>query len=170
MFKKLLVGISGILLILSFFFFLHQKQKQENISSTKISYIQVYTWAIDKNYNLLPVNDLHIIYDAGKLYNIDPLLILAIIGIESRFIENAVSHSGAIGYMQIIPKWHNEKAVNLYRSKHNIYTGTRIFSEYLKQSNGNIEKALQKYNGSKTKYYSNKVLISYSHLVAKVNQ
>lgn len=100
--------------------------------------------------------------------NIEPLLMLSIIGIESSFKTESFSHVGAVGLTQVLPVWHTEKiralkqnyGLDILSVPGNIKVGTLILKEYLEKSNGNITKALQRYNGSlndNTAKYSKKV-------------
>lgn len=120
-----------------------------------ISLELVRTWA--KNHKIT-YKDLHIAYNSGKKYNIDPLLILSVIAVESSFKAAVKSTAGAIGYMQIVPKWHKEKVSDtalLYDPEYNVRVGTQILREYLDRY-GSIDRALQKYSGN-TKGYAKKV-------------
>lgn len=91
---------------------------------------------------------------------VDPDIIFKIIQTESTY--NPKARGGAsVGLMQIIPYWHRDKIQgrNLFNVDTNIEVGVRIFKEYLDQSNGNIRKALWRYNASvKKKQYAEKVL------------
>ena len=90
---------------------------------------------------------------AGNEVQLDPLLIIAVIAIESRFNPIAESVAGAKGLMQIIPKYHfdklnefgGEKAV--YDPAANIQVGAQILKEYLRLT-GNLGSALQMYAGA----------------------
>lgn len=102
----------------------------------------------------------------GHQLQLDPLLIIAIIAIESRFNPIAESVAGAKGLMQIIPKYHTDKLQEfggvdaVYDPAANIQVGARILKEYLRMT-GNLGSALQMYNGALADtedHYSNKVL------------
>jgi len=101
------------------------------------------------------------IYEAGLKYNVDPLLILSVMSVESGFKHNAVSPTGPIGLLQIAASWHREKTTKaaLYNPRHNIYVGTQILREYVDRSSSEKE-ALLRYNGSlgKSSVYAVKVL------------
>jgi soluble lytic murein transglycosylase-like protein len=98
--------------------------------------------------------------------NLDPLLIMAIIAIESRYNPIAESGVGAKGLMQIIPKFHADKLAEfggekaVFDPESNIRVGTRILREYLSRT-GNLGIALQMYAGAlgdDNDTYTNKVL------------
>ncbi len=107
-----------------------------------------------------------IAYRAGEKYSLDPLLILAVMAIESRYNPVAESNAGARGLMQVIPKYHPEKLEqhggeeSLLVPEVNILVGAQILREYLRRFGGDTETALQVYNGAldePTSRYSNKV-------------
>jgi soluble lytic murein transglycosylase-like protein len=102
----------------------------------------------------------HVHYQAKRL-KLNPQLILAIIQIESGFEKYAVSKAGALGLMQIMPFWKAEIGQaddNLFDITKNIRYGCSIFRLYLKQTKGDVGRALARYNGSRgSTKYSNKV-------------
>ena len=89
-------------------------------------------------------------------HGIDPLLILALIGIESGFNPEAKSRTGGYGLMQIIPRYHMSKipdgrgANGLMDPAINIKVGTQILDEAIRRA-GSMVAGLQSYNGSKKK-------------------
>lgn len=107
-------------------------------------------------------------FRAGKAHRVDPLLLLAIIGIESRYNPLSESPAGALGLTQAIPKYHPEKIAAISRHQghvlnigDNIELGAKVFSEYLRKFDNNSVLALQQYNGSlndSSRFYSSKVL------------
>ena len=105
-------------------------------------------------------------YRAGAEHRVDPLLILAVVAIESRFNPVAESVFGAKGLMQVLPKYHREKLsahggeTALLEPDINIRVGTQILREYLRRS-GETEGALQMYLGGADEaasLYTGKVL------------
>lgn len=92
-------------------------------------------------------------HSTGHQLGLDPLLIIAVIAIESRFNPIAESMAGARGLMQIIPKYHTakfeeyggEKAV--FDPEANVKVGARILKEYIRLT-GNVGNALQMYAGA----------------------
>lgn len=90
------------------------------------------------------------IFESGAKYAVDPLLILSVISIESKFDYKAVSSTGPLGLMQIAFSWHKDKvnsSAELFDPKKNIQVGTQILKEYDNTSSTTIE-TLLKYNGS----------------------
>lgn len=91
-------------------------------------------------------------YREGARHGIDPLLIVSIMAIESRFNPVAQSDGGAMGLMQVIPRFHAEKFEAAERSsvldpRTNIQVGVRILKEYIGRG-GNELAGLQLYNGA----------------------
>jgi soluble lytic murein transglycosylase-like protein len=104
---------------------------------------------------------------------LDPLLVLAVISIESRFNPIAESVMGAKGLMQIIPKYHREKLIAaggedaVFDPESNIMVGARILQEYVYDT-GTLEAGLQYYNGARrdsSAAYAHKVLAERSRLL-----
>jgi hypothetical protein len=85
--------------------------------------------------------------------DIDPLLISAIIGIESGFNPMAQSVMGAQGLMQVIPRFHRDKlppdaaAGGLLDPVSNVRVGTQVLKEAIRRQGGLIE-GLQHYAGA----------------------
>ena len=90
---------------------------------------------------------------AGRQLQLDPLLIIAVIAIESRFNPIAESPAGAKGLMQIIPRYHGDKLEAfggeqaVFEPEANIHVGAWILKEYLRRT-GNLGIALQMYAGA----------------------
>jgi soluble lytic murein transglycosylase-like protein len=111
--------------------------------------------------------------EIGKARDVDPLLILAVIGTESSFNPDARSGAGAEGLMQVVTNVHKKKfrafggrqaAFDPYA---NIAVGTDILS-YLIKRTGSVNRALKYYSGaanmSHDNGYGNKVLKEHSLL------
>lgn len=103
-------------------------------------------------------------FAVGNEVGVDPYLILAVMAIESSFNPVAQSSAGAVGLMQVIPRWHPETGaseINLTDDQKNIKAGAVALKKFLKMSSGNVEMALLKYNGSArdpSKKYAKKVM------------
>jgi len=111
-------------------------------------------------------------YRVGREYSVDPLLILAVMAIESGYNPVAESSVGAKGLMQVIPRYHPEKLIEhdgedaLLDPEVNIRVGTWVLHEYLRRM-GDVETALLKYAGAlsePTSRYAIKVLAEKARL------
>ena len=105
-------------------------------------------------------------YRAAEESGLDPLLVLAVISIESRFNPIAESVMGAKGLMQIIPRYHRDRLLRhggedaVLDPESNILVGTKILQEYVYRT-GTLEAGLQTYNGASrdaTAQYAQRVL------------
>jgi soluble lytic murein transglycosylase len=91
----------------------------------------------------------------AQLNGVDPLLVVAVIRIESAFNNYAVSPVGAMGLMQVMPAtghWLAERrgaplgrTSNLFDSELNIELGTAYLSELIEEF-GKVDEALAAYN------------------------
>ncbi len=91
-------------------------------------------------------------FDAGRQVGLDPLLILAVMAVESRLNPIAESENGAKGLMQIIPGYHQDKLdanarATILDPMTNVLLGARILKDYIRRT-GSLEGGLQFYNGS----------------------
>ena len=89
-------------------------------------------------------------YEATRA-GLDPQLILGLIQVESNFRKYAVSSSSARGFMQVMPFWVKllgRPADNLFNLRTNLRYGCTILRHYLDIENGNLFRALGRYNGS----------------------
>lgn len=111
-------------------------------------------------------------YRAGQQFALDPLLILAVMAVESRYNPVAQSEFGARGLMQIIPRFHADKLkayggeAALLDPEVNIRVGALILRDYLRRF-GETETALQMYAGAfdePTSLYATRVLSERSRL------
>lgn len=89
-------------------------------------------------------------YEAMRA-GVDPNLVLAVIHVESGFKQYVVSHAGAVGYMQVMPFWKNyvgQTADSLFDLRTNLRYGCTVLRYYLDLENGDLSRALARYNGS----------------------
>ena len=105
---------------------------------------------------------LKLVHMEANRVELPPELILAVIETESNFDRYAISVAGAIGLMQIMPFWLNEIGRpndNLLHIETNLRYGCTILRFYLDKENGDLRRALGRYNGSLgRRKYPNKVI------------
>lgn len=112
-------------------------------------------------------------YQTARELKLDPLLILSVIAIESRFNPFAESPAGAQGLMQVMSTVHKDKFEPLggieaaLNPVANIKVGSRILKEYVKRG-GSIEAGLKMYVGAALletdSGYGAKVLAEYARM------
>lgn len=84
---------------------------------------------------------------AGSRHKIDPLLISAVIEVESRGNPHAVSPRGAKGLMQIMPVICKKYGViDPFDMEQNVNAGAAHLASLLEALNGDLERALAAYN------------------------
>ena len=101
-----------------------------------------------------------------RAHGLDPLLVLAVIAVESRFNPVAASEQGALGLMQVVPRFHMDKLATLgvtalLRPEANIAVGVRILKDAMRRGGTDVAAGLQLYNGAvddDTRAYANRVL------------
>lgn len=92
--------------------------------------------------------------DSARSVGIDPLLVVAVIAVESSFNPFAESHVGAQGLMQVIPRFHMDKIGEdagkdaLFDPALNVRVGTLVIEEGLRRF-GSLKAALQYYGGAR---------------------
>lgn len=92
-------------------------------------------------------------YGAAAATGLDPLLILAVIAIESSFNPIAESDFGAKGLMQVVPRFHLDKLAAhggesaILHPGTNILVGAQILRDYIRRA-GTLEEGLQLYAGA----------------------
>ena len=105
---------------------------------------------------------LKLVHLEAKRADLAPELILAVIDTESNFDRYAISVAGAIGLMQIMPFWLDEIGRpndNLLHIDTNLRYGCTILKFYRDKENGDLRRALGRYNGSLgRRKYPNKVI------------
>ena len=102
------------------------------------------------------------VHHEATIAGLEPELVLAVIETESNFDTYAVSVAGALGLMQIMPFWRDEIGRpddNLIHLETNLRYGCTILKFYLDKENGDLRRALGRYNGSLgQRKYPNKVI------------
>ncbi|MFP6798973.1 MAG: transglycosylase SLT domain-containing protein [Pseudomonas sp.] len=105
---------------------------------------------------------LRLVHREASKAGLRPDLVIALIHAESHFDRFAISSVGAQGMMQVMPFWKAELGRpqdNLTDNATNLRYGCTILSFYLHKENGDLNRALARYNGSLGKHtYSAKVV------------
>src|SRR5258708_33569559 len=89
-------------------------------------------------------------YEASRA-GLDPQLVLGLIQHESNFRKYAVSSAQARGYMQVMPFWVRQIGNadhDLFNLRTNLRYGCTILRYYLDRENGDLYRALGRYNAS----------------------
>lgn len=115
------------------------------------------------------------VFNQSQKYGFNPYLVMAIIFVESNFKRHAVSKAGAYGLMQVnYPVWKDELRIDrrkLSQVDYNIKLGLTILKGYMRETKGDIIKALMLYNNG-YKYansnYHEKVIATNFYKQAKV--
>lgn len=99
-------------------------------------------------------------YAHGISKGINPEIILAMMKVESNFKSNARSIVGAVGLMQVWPKWHKDKLKGRNASLDKVSTevGTSVLKDCLDKHKQNMYKSLNCYSGGGGQKYYKKVM------------
>ena len=112
-------------------------------------------------------------YEA-KRAGLDPQLVLGLIQVESGFKKYAISSAGARGFMQVMPFWVRSIGTpdqDLFHLRINLRYGCTILRHYLDLEQGNLFRALSRYNGSLAQpQYPNMVVAAWHHHWAYANK
>ena len=88
-----------------------------------------------------------LIATAAQAHGVDPILVQALIQVESNYQPRAKSHKGAMGLMQLMPATAREYRVrNAYDPKANINAGIQKLKGLLNKWEGDVAMALAAYN------------------------
>jgi len=152
------------------------------ISSTDVAQYQVIGEYLARRYRVSSEIATKIVaktYTTGRSFDLDPLLILAVISVESSFNPIAESRAGAKGLMQVIPRLHEKKfdafggPSTVFKPETNILVGTEILKEYLMRT-GDLNDALHRYVGASSleaeNGYPEKVLAQRARLYQVLRQ
>ena len=90
----------------------------------------------------------------ARRHGLDPLMVAAVIEIESRFDPFAISQAGAYGLMQLMPPTAQElfpgkrpfKIAHLFNPVLNVELGTAYLAQLLRRFDGDLQRALIAYN------------------------
>jgi len=120
----------------------------------------------------------HAVQSTSQELSLDPLLIVAVIGVESRFNPFSQSVVGAQGLMQVIPRFHKDKLppnagkAPLLDPVTNIRVGSLALNEAIRR-NGGLMEGLQQFAGAskdEDQTYATKVLLEKQRLEDAANR
>lgn len=104
-----------------------------------------------------PMVRTHELWEHGRRYGVDPLLMMGIMRQESRYQATAVSHAGAVGLVQVMPRTGAKVAALLGEGRYspadlvdpatNLRYGVYYLSLLLKRFDGHFPLAVASYNG-----------------------
>ncbi len=104
-----------------------------------------------------PMVRTHELWRHGRNYGVDPFLMMGIMRQESRYQATAVSHAGAVGLVQVMPRTGAKVAALLGEGRYspaalvdpatNLRYGVYYLSLLLKRFDGNFPLAVASYNG-----------------------
>ncbi len=102
----------------------------------------------------------NIIQTASKAYGVEPSLVHAVISAESGYNAHAVSRTGAMGLMQLMPDTARRYGVqNMMDPTENIHGGVRYLRDLLTMFKGRIDLAIAAYNAGEN------AVIRYGHKI-----
>ncbi|PIW63154.1 MAG: lytic transglycosylase domain-containing protein [Shewanella sp. CG12_big_fil_rev_8_21_14_0_65_47_15] len=112
-----------------------------------------------------------LISNAAHKHQLEPALIRAVIHAESAFNAKALSRTGAMGLMQLMPETAKEMGVtNAFLPEENILGGSKYLAQMLKQFNGDIALACAAYNAGPTTVTQYKGVPPYPETLAYVER
>lgn len=156
------------------YFFHDQVYKLELVKVDKLSAKNknvLYKWCKQYSKKRVKSTDIKNIISSVYEYSDTPLLMLAIISVESNFDKQAESVKGATGLTQVMPLWLKEfkpkygikSKSDLKKIDNSVIAGNHVITSYSKKT-GSLAKGLNKYvNGSSA--YVKKVLDRYLDLI-----
>ena len=115
---------------------------------------------------------------AGRERNIDPMVLIAVISVESSFNPYSQSVMGAQGLMQVIPRFHQDKipewagAQPFLDPVSNVHIGAHVLQETIRRQGG-LMLGLQQYAGAlddDAMGYANKVMAEKQRLTQLVRR
>ena len=109
-------------------------------------------------------NIVDLVYEFSEVNQLNPYLVLALIENESGFNHKARSSYGAVGLMQVVPRYHRTKLKNRNPTikSVSIEVGSQILKECLISGKGNTRNGLKCYSGGAR--YNDKVKKSHEEV------
>jgi soluble lytic murein transglycosylase-like protein len=102
---------------------------------------------IARRYRVEPSAVERVISLAEKYFPADPILLLAIVGVESSWRPWAVGTVGEVGLCQVRPELHGASATQLADPAINVRVAAKVLRGCLKRSGGDLAGAAARYNG-----------------------
>jgi len=134
----------------------------ENAGDSFTDKFEAEVWLVEQSQRLakvakhIPEDErlaiLRLVHHEASQFNLDPMLVLALIDVESDFDQYAISSAGARGLMQVMPFWKDilgKPEDSLFDIQTNLRYGCAILSLYLEKEKSDTTKALARYNGSR---------------------
>lgn len=109
----------------------------------------------------------------SKQFGVDKNLVHAVAIVESGKKQEVISHSGAIGTMQLLPSTAKAMGENPYSTEGNIRAGVKYLAYLQKKFNGDTTKVIAGYNAGETAVIKNNGVPPYKetqNYVKKVKQ
>jgi soluble lytic murein transglycosylase-like protein len=93
----------------------------------------------------------------SQIVDVDPVLVLAVMRVENPWlIPDTVSSAGAVGLMQVMPRYWSESyshcGIDLTEIDTNICKGVNVLRYYLDRHDGDFNEAMLAYNGCLSDY------------------
>jgi soluble lytic murein transglycosylase len=145
------VSLFGVLFYLNIH--VNESKERESLKSFIVAYAEINNLdnLSSSDYDLLARE----VIKAARKYDIDPMLVLSVITVESSFDKDAVSSKGAVGLMQLMPYTAKNLCLEMGMSerncktsdvKANILIGTYYLSKLSSKYNNNMKHYLAAYN------------------------
>lgn len=108
-----------------------------------------------------------------------PLLLLALVEVESNLMPSAISPRGALGLTQVMPGvWEKDLiAKGIIKERRDLFdvgpsiaAGDYALGVFIKESKGNVEKALEKYLGGRDGVYVKRIFANLANLYIVVGE
>lgn len=105
-------------------------------------------------------------YDSAAKYNLDPLLLLSIMRVESGFRPNVKNRYGASGLMQVVSRFHRDKirSANIFNIKTNTDVGAQVLKGCFDRERDHFVRAISCYNGGAGKRYLKGIKQAYAEI------
>lgn len=173
--KKFILLISLLFISLCFVTKVQAKNNSNEFyyeEETRIEKKAVVNWILEKyskNVNLKQAtNIVDLVYEFSEVNQLNPYLVIALIENESGFNHKARSPYGAVGLMQVVPRYHRNKLKNRNPTikSVSIEVGSQILKDCLISKKGNTRNGLKCYSGGAR--YNDKVKKSHEEVRAYV--